>query len=55
MGPNSALDCLIHHRFGSSPPSANLLFIAIGLPLIAAAAGWALGGRDSESMARQPT
>jgi putative ABC transport system permease protein len=39
----------------SSPPIANLLVIAIGLPLVAAAVAWTLGGRDSGSMARQPT
>jgi len=39
----------------SSPPIASLLLIVIGLPLIAAAAAWSLGGRATGSVARQPT
>jgi putative ABC transport system permease protein len=37
----------------ASPPVGNLLLLAIGLPAIAAAAGWALAGREPTSVARQ--
>lgn len=37
----------------SSPPIANLLALAIGLPLIAAAGGWLLGGREPATVSRQ--
>jgi putative ABC transport system permease protein len=33
---------------------ANLLTIVLGLPLIAAAAGWLLAGRQPPAMSRQP-
>jgi putative ABC transport system permease protein len=35
-------------------PVANLLVILLGLPLLAAAAGWLLAGRKPSGMARQP-
>jgi putative ABC transport system permease protein len=35
-------------------PVANLLTIVLGLPLIAAAAGWLLAGRRPPAMSRQP-
>jgi hypothetical protein len=33
---------------------ANLLAIVLGLPLLAAAAGWLLAGRQPAVMSRQP-
>ncbi len=35
-------------------PTWNLLVILVGLPLVAAAAGWLLAGRDPSTIARQP-
>ena len=35
-------------------PTANLLVILIGMPLVAAVAGWLLAGREPEVIARQP-
>jgi putative ABC transport system permease protein len=35
-------------------PVANLLVILLGLPLLAAAAGWLLAGRQPPMLARQP-
>ena len=35
-------------------PVANLLVILVGLPLVAAAAGWLLAGRQPSGIARQP-
>ncbi len=35
-------------------PVANLLLILLGLPLLAAAAGWLLAGRRPSGIARQP-
>jgi putative ABC transport system permease protein len=35
-------------------PVANLLMILLGLPLLAAAAGWLLAGREPPMLARQP-
>ncbi|HET9559019.1 MAG TPA: ABC transporter permease, partial [Actinomycetota bacterium] len=35
-------------------PVANLLTIAIGLPIVAAAAAWLLAGREPPSVARSP-
>ncbi|MGA3354557.1 MAG: hypothetical protein ABSD85_15450 [Acidimicrobiales bacterium] len=35
-------------------PVANLLVILLGLPLVAAAAGWLLAGRQPPMLARQP-
>ncbi len=37
-----------------SVPTWNLLVILVGLPLVAAAAGWLLAGREPSTMARQP-
>lgn len=37
----------------ASPPVANLLIIAVGLPLVAAAGGWLLGGREPATFSRQ--
>lgn len=37
----------------SSPPIANLLTLAIGLPLVAAAGGWLFGGREPATFSRQ--
>ncbi len=38
----------------SSVPTANLLLILIGMPLIAVAAGWLLAGREPPGFAHQP-
>jgi putative ABC transport system permease protein len=38
----------------SSVPAKNLLLILVGMPLIAAAAGWLLAGREPQAMAHQP-
>ena len=38
----------------TSVPVANLLFILVGMPLIAAVLGWLLAGRDPAGIARQP-
>jgi putative ABC transport system permease protein len=38
----------------NSIPVQNLLFILVGMPLIAALGGWLLAGRDPASMGRQP-
>jgi len=35
-------------------PSTNLLIILVGMPLVAAAAGWLLAGREPPAIARQP-
>jgi putative ABC transport system permease protein len=37
----------------ASPPIGNLVLLAIGLPSIAAAAGWTLAGREPATVARQ--
>jgi putative ABC transport system permease protein len=37
----------------NQPPLANLLALAIGLPLVAATAGWLLAGREPRAFARQ--
>ena len=38
----------------SSVPAKNLLLIVVGMPLIAAAAGWLLAGREPPAIAHQP-
>jgi putative ABC transport system permease protein len=38
----------------SSVPAKNLLLILVGMPLIAAAAGWLLAGREPQALAHQP-
>jgi putative ABC transport system permease protein len=38
----------------SNVPTVNLLFILIGMPLIAVAAGWLFAGREPPGVARQP-
>jgi putative ABC transport system permease protein len=38
----------------SSVPTANLLVILVGMPLIAVAAGWLLAGREPPALAHQP-
>jgi putative ABC transport system permease protein len=38
----------------TSVPTANLLVILVGMPLIAAAAGWLLAGREPRGLAHQP-
>ena len=38
----------------TSIPVTNLLFILIGMPLIAAVLGWLLAGRDPAAISRQP-
>ncbi|MCU1461819.1 MAG: hypothetical protein JWO37_1894 [Acidimicrobiales bacterium] len=45
-----------HHRLGplGHPPYANLLTIAVGLPVAAAVGGWALAGRQPPAIARRP-
>jgi putative ABC transport system permease protein len=35
-------------------PLTDVLILLLGLPLIAAAAGWLLAGREPEAVARQP-
>jgi putative ABC transport system permease protein len=35
-------------------PVSNMLIILVGMPLVAAAAGWLLAGREPPAMARQP-
>jgi len=35
-------------------PTANLLVILIGMPLIAAIGGWLLAGREPAGLAHQP-
>jgi putative ABC transport system permease protein len=35
-------------------PVANLLTIAVGLPILAATAAWLLAGREPPSVARSP-
>ena len=37
-----------------SVPAGNLMLIGVGMPLIAAAAGWLLGGREPPAIAHQP-
>jgi putative ABC transport system permease protein len=39
--------------FGDVPPS-DMLILLIGLPLVAAAGGWLLAGREPEAISRQP-
>ena len=39
--------------FGGLPLS-DVLILLIGLPLVAAAGGWLLAGREPEAIARQP-
>ena len=39
----------------SSVPTENLLLILVGMPLIAAVAGWLLAGREPAGIAHQPT
>jgi putative ABC transport system permease protein len=38
----------------SAVPTGNLLIILVGMPLIAAAAGWLLAGREPSAIAHQP-
>jgi putative ABC transport system permease protein len=38
----------------SSVPTGSLLIILIGMPLMAAAVGWLLAGREPPAIARQP-
>ncbi len=38
----------------SSVPTTNLLIILVGMPLIAAVAGWLLAGREPAALAHQP-
>jgi putative ABC transport system permease protein len=38
----------------SSVPTKNLLIILVGMPLIAAAAGWLLAGREPGAISHQP-
>jgi putative ABC transport system permease protein len=49
---------LVWYRSDLSPlgrvPVANLIIILVGLPVLAAAGGWLLAGREPPSMARQP-
>jgi putative ABC transport system permease protein len=35
-------------------PATNLLFILIGMPLVAAAVGWLVAGREPPAISRQP-
>jgi len=45
-----------HHRLGplGHPPYANLLTIAVGLPVAAVVGGWLLAGRQPPAIARRP-
>jgi putative ABC transport system permease protein len=38
----------------SSPPTGNLLLLAVGLPILAAMTGWLLAGRQPPHLARVP-
>jgi putative ABC transport system permease protein len=38
----------------TSVPAANLLIILVGMPLVAAIAGWLLAGREPPAVAHQP-
>ena len=38
----------------SSVPTENLLFIVVGMPVIAAVVGWLLAGREPPAISRQP-
>ncbi len=38
----------------SNVPTTNLLFILVGMPLVAAAIGWLLAGREPSAISRQP-
>ncbi len=38
----------------SSAPTANLVIIVVGMPLVAAVGGWLLAGREPTGMAHQP-
>jgi putative ABC transport system permease protein len=35
-------------------PVGNLLLVLVGMPLLAAAVGWVISGRQPPAMARQP-
>jgi putative ABC transport system permease protein len=54
-GAYLALVAAYHAQLGklSSPPVAHLLLLAIGLPTVAAGAGWLLAGREPRTFARQ--
>ena len=56
VGAYAAL--LVWYRSDLSPlgrvPVANLVIILLGLPLLAAAGGWLLAGREPPAIARQP-
>jgi putative ABC transport system permease protein len=45
-----------HRRLGplADPPYANLLIIALGLPVAATVGAWVLGGRQPPAIARRP-
>ena len=38
----------------SNVPTENLLFILVGMPLVAAVVGWLLAGREPSAISRQP-
>ncbi len=38
----------------SNVPTTNLLFILVGMPVVAAVVGWLLAGREPSAIARQP-
>jgi putative ABC transport system permease protein len=38
----------------TSVPVTNLLIILVGMPLVAAVAGWLLAGREPPAIAHQP-
>jgi putative ABC transport system permease protein len=38
----------------SSVPTENLLFILVGMPVVAAVIGWLLAGREPAVISRQP-
>ena len=38
----------------SSVPTGNLLFIVVGMPVVAAAVGWLMAGREPPAISRQP-
>jgi putative ABC transport system permease protein len=55
-GAYLALLAWYHHRLHSltNVPIADLSAIVVGLPILAAIAGWLLAGRESNAIARQP-
>jgi putative ABC transport system permease protein len=55
VGAYLALGAAYHSDLGElvPVPAADLLLLAVGLPVLAAAAGWLLAGREPRSFSRQ--